>query len=849
MEIMSFGQYLVDQGCIKKEDHTRSIELQNKDRLLGNLGIELNWLTHDSISSILTYQEEHAGVRFGEAAVSLSLLNFNQLKYLLDLRTRRKIPIGNILVSNGVITQETLNKTLMDFNKNRKRFENILVVDPSTTIAMIIKTMLSKYAYSTFHAKSGAEAMKLSIEVQPDILIISEVLKDMNGFELCSRLLDSKKPVSMHMVMLSSNDSIAKLTNAFEAGIGHFLRKPVKESELVNMIYQIEKESTEAREENILVVDDSKGARMVISKEMLSNGFKVLMAENGREALEMAKELKPDIIAMDVEMPVMNGFEACRKLKDDPATREIPVVMISSNDSSETRSHGFEAGAVEFFVKPFKSGRLASHIHMLLETKKISRREKILIAEDSVTTRHIIKYIFIKNGYNVIEAKDGKDALRLIQKNKPDLILTDCHMAEMNGFELTKEIKRIKETKHIPVIILTAITSQEDRLKGLESGANDYMPKPFDEEELLARVKVHLNNKVLYDQLDQERNKYKQMYNEQSRILRDISILNTMSHKLQAISSTSGSYSVINDSIQILFPGSKGMIVLYKEASDSCDVPTTWGDGSEDLFGELPSSDCQALKKSEKAVCEKRGNDGRCLDTGNNGFVNHYCFMLPNEQNTLGTIHFYNKAGKADSTANSKSDSRYYLMNMAAEYIALSLTNTRLRGELVEQSIRDPLTGLFNRRYMEESLNREIIRAKRMNNEMGILMLDVDHFKRFNDDYGHLTGDCLLKGLGPLLAKDVRADDIACRYGGEEFIVVLPGVNRKLAEERAEHIRREVETNLKLSFKDKTLSVTVSIGISMFPFNSRDYTGLIAAADKALYQAKANGRNCSVVAE
>ncbi len=387
MNITDFGRYLVDKGLVKSEDYKKAVELQNKDRMLGDLGIELNWLAQGDISSILTYQKEHSGVRFGEAAVSLSLLSSNQLKYLLDLRTRQKTPIGEILVSNSVITQETLNQALMGYNEKRKRFENVLIVDPSTTIAKIIKTMLSKYAYSTFHAKNGAEAIKLSIEVKPDILITSEILKDMNGFELCSRLLESKIPVSIHKVMLSGNDSMGQLEKAFEAGIGHFLRKPVKENELINMIYQIEKESTDAtREEKVLVVDDSKGARMVISKEMLSNGFKVLMAKNGEEALKMAKELKPDIITMDVEMPVMNGFEACRKLKDDPVTREIPVVMISSYDSSEAKGHGFEAGAVEFFIKPFKSGRLARHIHMLLETKKISRKEKILIAEDSVTT-------------------------------------------------------------------------------------------------------------------------------------------------------------------------------------------------------------------------------------------------------------------------------------------------------------------------------------------------------------------------------------------------------------------------------------------------------------------------------
>ncbi len=848
MDAIGFGQYLVDQGLIKREEHKKATEIQNKNRLLGNLAMESNWLSQENISSILSYQEEHAGVRFGEAAVSLNLLNSSQLRYLLDLRTRRKNPIGSVLANNGFITQDVLNKALMSFNQKRRKFENILVVDPSTTVAMIIRSMLSKYKYAVFHAKSGVEALKLSIEIKPEILVTSDILEDMNGFELCSRLLESKNPVSMHMVMLSSSDSIEKLEKAFDAGIGHFLRKPVKENELINMIYQIEKESTEAREEKVLVVDDSKGARMIISKELLSNRFKVLMAENGQKALEMAKVLKPDIITMDVEMPVMNGFDACKKLKEDPATRDIPVVMISSSDSSKTKERGFEVGAVEFFAKPFKPGRLADHIHMLLETRKVSRREKVLVAEDSVTTRHIIKYIFTKNGYNVIEAKDGREALCLIQKNKPDLILAGCHMPEINGFELTKEVKRIKDIRHIPIIVLTATTCQKDMLKGMEAGANDYLPKPFDEDELLARAKVHLLNKALYDQLELERNKYEQMYKEQSRILRDISILNTMSNKLQTLCRVEDSYSVINDSIQTIFSGDRGMLTLYNEDRDSCEVATAWGKGSDELFWNLPATGCQVLQKSDKSVCEKRSSRGFCLGESDIDLGNHYCFPLTDEGDALGTIHFYNKKEEILPADKAQIDGQFYLMNTAAEYVALSLANTRLRDKLLEHSIKDPLTGLFNRRYMEESLNREIIRARRKNTEMATLLLDVDHFKQFNDEFGHLAGDCLLKGLGDLLMRTVRADDVVCRFGGEEFIVVLPEMKQRLAEERAEHIRSEVANNLELKLNNKTLKVTVSIGVSMFPLNSQNHTGLIDAADKALYQAKANGRNQSVMA-
>ncbi len=165
-----------------------------------------------------------------------------------------------------------------------------------------------------------------------------------------------------------------------------------------------------------------------------------------------------------------------------------------------------------------------------------------------------------------------------------------------------------------------------------------------------------------------------------------------------------------------------------------------------------------------------------------------------------------------------------------------------LNAELQEQAIKDPLTGLFNRRYMEESFERELIRAKRNGESLSVIMGDLDYFKKVNDTYGHLAGDEVLKKFGELMKQNARGSDIYCRYGGEEFLLILPDISIEKAAQRAEKLRFAMESS-PIVFNDLSISVTASFGVSTFPENGDKRDILISEADKALYQAKERGRN------
>jgi len=177
-----------------------------------------------------------------------------------------------------------------------------------------------------------------------------------------------------------------------------------------------------------------------------------------------------------------------------------------------------------------------------------------------------------------------------------------------------------------------------------------------------------------------------------------------------------------------------------------------------------------------------------------------------------------------------------------AEQVALSLSNAKLRQVLRDQSIKDPLTGLFNRRYMEETLGRELVRAERQKTSLSLIVLDIDHFKHINDTHGHPAGDSILRKTGHFLGSSVRESDVACRYGGEEFILILPDCPKEAALAKA---RELCERTRVLTFPEAGggVEITASFGVSSFPADGIEPQSLIQAADAALYVAKRSGRN------
>ena len=217
--------------------------------------------------------------------------------------------------------------------------------------------------------------------------------------------------------------------------------------------------------------------------------------------------------------------------------------------------------------------------------------------------------------------------------------------------------------------------------------------------------------------------------------------------------------------------------------------------------------------------------------------------MAQNE--ALGIVCLQMRASQApeEPTLRSSSEAERQLAAVLARQVALALGNLKLKESLKNQSICDPLTGLFNRRYMEESLEREFSRANRNKTSVAIVMMDLDHFKRFNDTFGHQAGDAILRAFGDLLKKYTRGQDIACRYGGEEFALVLTDSNLTGAMKRAEILLQQVK-QLSVEYAGQLLgAVSISMGVALFPDHGTTMGDVLRASDQALYSAKREGRD------
>jgi len=294
-----------------------------------------------------------------------------------------------------------------------------------------------------------------------------------------------------------------------------------------------------------------------------------------------------------------------------------------------------------------------------------------------------------------------------------------------------------------------------------------------------------------------------------------------------------------------VFDSRPGALFLINASHNLAEVAANWKNCSSSELAFDPK-DCWALRLGKPYSTADPNTPMRCSHVRPSFTGAYWCVPLAAHGDTLGVLYLEDAVESSASSAGETSSHRERLQRRViatGERISLALANLRLREVLRDQSIRDPLTGLFNRRYLEETLNREVHRAARNKHKICMVMLDLDYFKRFNDGFGHQAGDALLKEIAGLFKTRVRAGDLACRYGGEEFALVMFETDIDGAQRRVGDLRQAVK-QLAFQYRGQTLSsISISAGIAGFPAHGENPEDLIRSADEALYRAKKAGRD------
>lgn len=326
-----------------------------------------------------------------------------------------------------------------------------------------------------------------------------------------------------------------------------------------------------------------------------------------------------------------------------------------------------------------------------------------------------------------------------------------------------------------------------------------------------------------------------------------LQVLSLLGEWLQSCKSLDELYKIVSAHMAKLLPGSSGELYIYSNSRDVLDGACSWNDATP--LEHIHADDCWSLRRGRSYAFGAGEVEFVCghvaeqqWDTEGKGY---FCIPIIAHGDTVGLLHVkvpHDHRTQCTDAFSSLTAMRIFAIQ-CAEQISLAVANVKLRDQLRDQSIRDSLTGLYNRRYLLENMRREIGRALKKGKPLSLISFDADHFKRFNDNHGHDAGDAILRSLGELMRKTFDCDEVVCRFGGEEFVVLLPETDKVTACHRAEVLRSAVEA-LVIRYGDQNLPrITISLGVATLPENGTDPRMLLTAADAALYRAKGEGRN------
>ncbi|MER9314394.1 PleD family two-component system response regulator [Mesorhizobium sp. M0659] len=447
---------------------------------------------------------------------------------------------------------------------------------------------------------------------------------------------------------------------------------------------------------------------------------------------------------------------------------------------------------------------------------------RILVVDDIPANVKLLEVRLLAEYFEVLTASNGPDAIETCENGKVDVVLLDVMMPGMDGFEVCKRLKSDPATAHIPVVMVTALGHVADRVRGLEAGADDFLTKPVNDLQLMTRVKSLVRLKSLTDELRLRASTTRNIGMEA--LLSRSFASEDATPKVLLIDERKSSF----ERIQNMLRGSAELDIATDphagffqaaEAPYECVLIST---GFTDFD---PLRLCSQLRSLDRTrflpiiLIADEGEEGRIirgLELGINDYL-----MRPIDQQEL--------------TARLRTQVRRKRYN---DQLRASVTQT------IEMAVTDALTGLHNRRYLDSHLQTLFDRAVARRRPLSVMITDLDRFKTVNDSHGHDGGDDVLREFARRLRKNVRGIDLACRFGGEEFVVVMPDTDGTVAEKVAERIRAEIaQLPFAIGPDGKAIEVTVSVGVSSVLKGADTVAALMKRADVALYEAKSGGRN------
>ncbi len=450
---------------------------------------------------------------------------------------------------------------------------------------------------------------------------------------------------------------------------------------------------------------------------------------------------------------------------------------------------------------------------------------RVLVVDDILSNVKLLEAKLAAEYFEVITAFNGEQALARVASDAPDIILLDVMMPGMDGFEVCRRIKSNAKTTHIPVVMVTALDQPSDRVTGLDAGADDFLTKPVDDMSLFARVRSLVRLKMMTDEL--------------------------------RMREETGQSMGLTDASETMFePDPSGHILIVEDRPES----VAWFRAGLEAKNKVAD-----IATFDEALVSARGGDFDLIvvSLGIRAFdglrLCSHLRSLAEIRNTpiLVLVSEGENRKLAQALDMGVND---YLMRPVDRNELMARVKTQLRKKRYadklrhnvhlsfEMAIKDQLTGLHNRRYMASHLDTLMKNASAAK-PISFLIMDIDYFKAVNDTYGHDVGDEVLRDFASRVQANVRGIDLACRYGGEEFVVVMPDTDPGLAYTVAERLRQSIELQpFPISRAPHKINVTASIGIASSNGNGDDSDKLLHRADQALYRAKREGRN-RVIAE